>query len=56
VTEYFLRLVDRRGQEYLAVTIFVDDAQYLQQPYIKTYEFKKQPDASGWNPTPCSAK
>ena len=56
VTEYFLPLVDRRGQEYLAVTIFVDDAQYLQQPYIKTYEFKKQPDASGWNPTPCSAK
>ena len=56
VTEYFLRLVDRRSQEYLAVTIFVDDPQYLQQPYIKTYEFKKQPNAAGWNPTPCSAK
>ena len=56
LTEYFVRLVDRRGQEYLAVTIFVDDSQYLQQPYIKTYEFKKQPDAFGWAPTPCSAK
>jgi hypothetical protein len=56
LTEYFVRLVDRRGQEYLALTQMVDDPQYLQQPYIKTYEYKKQPDASGWNPTACSAK
>jgi hypothetical protein len=56
LTEYFLRLVDRRGQQYLAVTQIVDDPQYLQQPYVKTYEFKKQPDASGWKPTPCMAK
>ena len=46
----------RAGQEYLAVTTMVDDPQYLAQPYIKTYEFKKQRDATGWNPTPCSAK
>ena len=56
LTEYFVRLVDKRGREYLAVTAIVDDPQYLQQPYVKTYEFKKQADASGWNPTPCSAK
>ena len=56
ITEYFIRLVDRRSQEYIAVTMIVDDPHYLQQPYIKTYEFKKQNDASGWNPTPCSAK
>lgn len=55
VTEYYIRLVDE-GQEYLAVTTMVDDPQYLVQPYIKTYEFKKQRDASGWNPTACSAK
>jgi len=55
LTEYFLRLVDD-GQEYLAVTTMVDDPQYLAQPYIKTYEFKKQPTGSGWNPTPCSAR
>ena len=56
ITEYLLRLVDRQGQEYLALTTIVDDPRYLQQPYIKTYEFKKQNDATGWNPTPCSAK
>jgi hypothetical protein len=55
LTEYFLRLVDE-GQEYLAVTTMVDDPQYLAQPYIKTYQYKKQPDGAGWNPTPCSAK
>ena len=55
LTEYFVRLVDE-DQEYLAVTTMVDDPQYLAQPYIKTYEYKKQRDATGWNPTPCSAK
>jgi hypothetical protein len=55
LTEYFFRLVDE-GQEYLAVTTMVDDPQYLAQPYIKTYQYKKQSDGTGWNPTPCSAK
>jgi hypothetical protein len=34
----------------------VDDPQYLALPYIKTYEYKKQPDATGWTPTPCVAR
>jgi len=55
ITEYFVRLVDE-AQEYLAVTIMVDDPQYLVQPYIKTYEYKKESNASGWNPTPCVAR
>jgi len=56
LTEYFVRLVDDDTQEYLAVTTMVDDPPYLAQPYVKTYQLKKQPDASGWNPSPCSAK
>jgi len=55
ITEYFVKIADE-GQEYLAVTIVVDDPQYLQLPYIKTYQYKKQPDAAGWNPTPCVAR
>ena len=47
ITEYFVQLADE-GQEYLAVTIMVDDPQYLALPYIKTYQYKKQPDATGW--------
>lgn len=56
LTEYFVRLVDDAGQEYLAVTQIVEDPQYLTQPYVKTYQFRKQRDATGWSPTPCSAK
>ena len=55
ITEYFVRLVDD-GQEYLAVTTMVDDPQYLALPYIKTYQYTKQSDASGCNPTPCAAR
>lgn len=56
LTEYFVRLVDTGGQEYLAVTTMLEDPRYLLQPYVKTYEYKKQPDASGWDPTPCVAR
>jgi hypothetical protein len=31
----------------------VDDPTYLNQPFVRSYQFKKQPDASGWSPTPC---
>ena len=56
ITENFVRLVAKGGQEYLVVTTTVDDPTNFQPPYIKTYEFKKQADATGWNPRPCLAK
>jgi hypothetical protein len=56
LTEYFVRLVDDAEQEYLVLTQMVEDPQYLAQPYVKTYQFRKQRDASGWNPTPCAAR
>jgi hypothetical protein len=56
MNEYFVRLVDDDGQAYLAVTQVVEDQQYFLQPIVRTMLFKKQPDASGWNPTPCSAR
>lgn len=56
LTEYFVRLAADSGQQYLAVTQIVEDPQYLVQPYVKTYQFRKQPDGAGWNPTPCSAR
>ena len=34
----------------------VVDPEYLNVPYIVTYQFKKLPDASKWKPTPCTAK
>ena len=44
------------NQPYIAVTAFVDDAKYLNGPFIRTYTFKKQSDAAGWDPTPCLNK
>jgi hypothetical protein len=26
---------------------------YLNQPFIRSYQFKKQADSKGWNPMPC---
>ena len=53
LTEYINRLPGQEGDSYIALTATVDDATYLTGPFIRTYTFKKQPDASGWEPTPC---
>jgi hypothetical protein len=55
LTEYFTTLTDS-GVDYLVVTNFLDDPQYLAQPYVRSVQFKRQPDAKGWNPTACSAR
>jgi hypothetical protein len=40
---------------WLLVTTMVTDPQYLIEPLIMHTHFKKLPDASGWDPTPCKA-
>ena len=55
VTEYFDVVRPRSGGELLVVTSVVDDQKYLRQPFIVSSQFKKQADAKGWDPTPCSA-
>jgi hypothetical protein len=56
LTEYVQHLKDEDGSEYLAITAILDDSQYLVQPWVRTNQFRKQADAKGWNPTPCSAR
>jgi len=56
VTEYISRTMETNGDSWLIVTTIVEDPQYLNQPFTRSTHFKKVPDASGWNPTPCSAK
>jgi hypothetical protein len=55
VTEYFDVAPQRDGGQLLVVTTVVDDPRYLQQPFIVSSHFKKEADASKWDPTPCSA-
>jgi hypothetical protein len=56
VTEYFDIDMTPNGDQWLTVTTRVEDPQYFRGPYITTSDFKKLPDAKGWNPTPCSAR
>jgi hypothetical protein len=54
--EYFDRFSDPYSKEtWLVVTTVVTDPQYLTEPSITHAHFKKIPDASGWDPTPCRA-
>jgi hypothetical protein len=56
LTEHF-RVIDLPDSgQWLTFSSMVTDPAYLNQPYIVTYQFKKLPDGSKWNPTPCSAK
>jgi hypothetical protein len=55
LTEYFDVVQERNGTPWLVVTTVVDDPQYLNQPFITSTQFKKQADASGWEPSPCSS-
>jgi len=48
--------VESNGDSYLIVQTIVEDPTYLNQKFITSTHFKKQVDASGWNPTPCIAR
>ena len=57
VTEYFDRnTMPNRDVWFLTVTTKVDDPVYSRGTYLTTTDFKKLPDAAGWNPSPCSAR
>jgi hypothetical protein len=56
VTEYWDLNTLPNGDQWITVTTRVEDPTYFSRPYLTTSDFKKLPDATGWNPTPCSAK
>ena len=56
LTEYFDRVNEPNGAAYLVITTTVEDPTYLAQPYLTASHYRKQPDGSGWNPKPCSAR
>ena len=43
------------GGTLLLVTTIVADSVYLNAPYVVSPHFKKEPDGSKWDPTPCSS-
>ena len=55
VVEYFDRFGEPDGTEWFTVTTVVTDPVYLGAPFVTTTDFKKEPDGSMFDPTPCSA-
>jgi hypothetical protein len=53
--EYYDRFTEPNGDDWLVVTTLLSDPQYLTEPYVTTNHFRKIPDLSGWDPTPCQA-
>ena len=41
------------GSSWMTLTQRVEDPEYLTEPYVINYHFKKLPDGSSWHPTPC---
>lgn len=55
LTEYFDLVPGTQGEQWLIVTTLLDDPQNLSQPLLRSVQFRKQVDGSGWDPTPCTA-
>jgi hypothetical protein len=53
LTEYFDRFPAPNGDEWLVVTTIVSDAKYLNQDFVTSTHFKKEPNGTKWAPTPC---
>lgn len=53
VTEYWDRVAFPNGDDFLAVTMILDDPKYLAGEYTRSAHFKREPDGSKWRPTPC---
>jgi hypothetical protein len=56
VTEYYDRVSESNGDSWLIVTTIVNDPVYLAQEFVTSTHFRKQANAAGWNPQPCTAK
>jgi len=56
LTEYFRLMTLPDKSQWIRLTQIVEDPEYLTQPWVVNYAFKKLPDGSRWNPTPCSSR
>jgi hypothetical protein len=56
LTEYYNATKEPNGDQWLIITTIVNDPKYLNQPFITSTHFKKEPSDAKWNATPCSSK
>jgi hypothetical protein len=55
LTEYW-ELNTETTDQWLTVTTVLEDPEYLRYPYIVNSIFKKEPDGSKWDPSPCTLR
>ncbi|HKE85332.1 MAG TPA: hypothetical protein VKB50_16330 [Vicinamibacterales bacterium] len=55
ITEYFIRFTNPTAGDWFVVTTVVDDPTYLAQQFVTSSNWKKEPNDSKWNPTPCKS-
>ena len=56
LTEYYDRFTEPNGNDWFTITTIVTDPEYLAVPFVTTTDFRKEPDGSRWNPSPCTAR
>jgi hypothetical protein len=56
MTEYWNVFKEPDGTDWLVIAATVVDPTYLQMPYETSPAFKREPDGSKWDPSPCSAR
>jgi len=56
ISEHYDVVKEANGDQYLIVTTLVEDPQFLARPFQRSTHFRKQADATGWNPEPCSLR
>jgi hypothetical protein len=55
VTEHYTRISNPDAGDWFVVTTVVDDPQYLQQQFITSSNFKKEPNDAKWAPSACKS-
>lgn len=55
MTEYYNLIVEDDGNQYLVIQTFVDDPRYLNGHFVRTLQFKREPDGSKRAPLDCEA-
>ena len=53
LTEHWDRVAFPNGDVWLTVSQYVSDPRYLTGEYTTSMHFKREPDGSRWQPTPC---
>jgi hypothetical protein len=56
MTEHWDLIKEPDGTDWLVITTTIVDPVYLQMPYETSPAFKREPDGSKWDPSPCSAR